>query len=373
MFKFLKKLLLILGLVVVAAVVWKTKDRPQQVVPYPYISNINNLAPPEDIDSADVLILGDTMGLSLGPYQDLIVSKTSEGLATPIKIVNWSWTNEGLHRTLIKLKSLKQLPKVVIYFGGSDELKETPFVPQASQIILKNFKLYDHPKIATAVTLVPYLSRLIYLNHPMVTLEDFSPAQKEREASIYQKNLEIHYKLFELELMELVQLTRAKGSTLLMMTAPINLEQPPHAVCNNTQSVETVNFLDQKRAQIKQKRFKEAYGDLKETAPSLVANAEAWYLLGMAAKNLGFREEAIAALKKAQSFDCEPEASGPVFNGIMRKVANQTGTFLIDFELMMQGQFMRNELFLSERFVHNMYYQALARDMAKVLRQVFDL
>lgn len=373
MFKFLKKLFLILGLVVVAAVVWKAKDRPQQVMPYPYISDINNLSPPEGLDSADVLILGDTMGLSLGPYHELIVSKTSEGLVNPIKLVNWSWTNEGLHRTLAKLKSLKKLPKIIIYFGGSDELKETPFIPSASKLILQNFKLYEGPKVATAVTLVPFLSRLVYLNHPMKVIGEFGPAEKERDPAIYQKNLEIHYKLFELELMELVQIARAKGSTLIMMTAPINLEQPPHAVCNNTQSVETVNYLDQKRAQIKQRRFKEAYADLKETAPTLVANAEAWYLLGIAAKNLGFREEAIATLKKAQIFDCEPVASGPAFNGIMRKVARKSGTFLIDFELMMQGQFMRNELFLSERFVHNIYYQALARDMAKILRQTFDL
>ncbi len=353
--------------------VWKAKDRPTQVMPYPYINNINNLVPPEGISTADILIIGDTMGLSLGPYQDIIVSQVSQGLATPIKIVNWSWTGEGLHRTLIKLKSLERLPKVVLYFGGSDELKETPFIPSARPLILKNFELFNHPKVATALTLAPPLSRLIYQNHPMKVIGEFEPSERERDPTIYQKNLEIHFKLFELELNDLIKTVRNKGSTLLLMSAPINLEAEPHEVCNNAQTMETVNFLEQKKAQIKQRRFKEAYQDLSETAPGLVANADAWYLLGIAAKNLGRREEAISALKKAQTFDCDPVAAGPAFNGIMRQVANQSGTFLIDFELMLQGQFMRNELFLSERFVHNIYYQALAKDTAKILKQVFDL
>lgn len=373
LFKILKKLTLLLGILVVAAVVWKGKDRPTQVLPYPYISNINNLTPPNGHESADVLIVGDTMGLALGPYQELLVARASEGLANPIKVVNWAWTNEGLHRTLIKLKSLKTLPKLVIYFGGSDELKETPFVPKAYKLILKNFELYSKPKIATALTLVPPLSRLIYQTHPMKEIAEFEAAERERDSEIFQKNMEIHFKLFELELEELVKYVRSKGSTLVMMSAPINLEFPPHAVCNNAQTMDTVNFLEQKEAQIKQKRFKEAYQDLKEVSTSLVGNAQAWYLFGIAAKNLGRREEAIDALKRAQLFDCEPNASGPAFNGIMRKVASQTGTFLIDFELMMQSQFMRNDLFLSERFVQNIYYQALVKDMAKIIRQVFDL
>ena len=202
---------------------------------------------------------------------------------------------------------------------------------------------------------------------------EFTPSVRERDPEVFQKTLEVHYKLFELELQDFIATVRKAGSTSLLITAPINLEYPPHAVCNNTQSTQTVEFLEQKRAQLKQRRFKEAYTDLKETAQNLIANADAWYLLGMAAKNMGKREEAIEYLKKAQTFDCMPTASGPVFNGIMRKVAKETGTFLIDFEMMLEGQFGRNELFLSERFVHNIYYRALATDTAKVIRQVFDI
>jgi len=39
----------------------------------------------------------------------------------------------------------------------------------------------------------------------------------------------------------------------------------------------------------------------------------------------------------------------------------------------MEGQFGRNELFLSERFVQNLYYQALSKETAKVIRQIFDI
>lgn len=373
MFKLVKKILLALMVVIIALVVIKARGRPTQVVPYPYIIKINDLKPPEGTEQADVLILGDTMGLSFGPYQEILVNTASQGLAADLKVVNWSWTNEGLHRSLAKLKSLASLPKVVLYFGGSDELRERPFIPQAGKEILRNFELYANPRIATAVTLLPVTSRLIYQSHPMKEISEFVAAELEKDPQAHQRNLEIHYKIFELELKDFVTHTRSLGSIPLLMTYPINLQTTPRQVCNNTQTTQVVSQLEQKAAQLKQRRFKEAYADLSELAPGLVANADAWYMLGIAAQSMGLREEALQALTKAKMFDCDALTSGPVFNAIMRKVSQETGVFLIDFDKMMEGQYGRNELFLSDRFPQTLYYQALARDTAKVIRQVFDL
>lgn len=373
MFKLVKKILLALLVAVIALVVIKARGRPTQVVPYPYVINIKDLNPPEGTEQADVLILGDTMGLSFGPYQEILVNTASQGLAADLKVVNWSWTHEGLHRSLAKLKSLARLPKVVLYFGGSDELKERPFIPTESKEILRNFELYANARIATAVTLLPLTSRLIYQSHPMKEIGEFKAAELEKDPQIHQRNLEIHYKIFEHELKDFVGHARSKGSIPLLMTYPINLQITPRQVCNNTQTTEVVSQLEQKKAQLNQQRFKEAYADLSELAPALVANADAWYMLGIAAQSMGRREEALQALTKAKMFDCDPLSSGPVFNAIMRKVSQETGVFLIDFDKMMEGQYGRSELFLSDRFPQNLYYQALAKDTAKVIRQVFDL
>lgn len=373
MFKLIKKLVVIALLGIVGLILFKAQGRPTQLIPYPYTIKSNNLTPPPDLEEADVLILGDTMGLSFGPYQELLVKTASQGLARELKVVNWAWTNEGLHRTLAKLKSLPKLPKVVLYFGGSDELKETPFYIDSHKEILRNFELYSKPRVATAVTLLPVTSRLLFLSHPLKVIDEFEAATREKKPDVYQKKLEIHYKLFELELSDFVAHVRKMGSTPLLMTYPINLELRPKEVCNNSQDGQIAALLSQKEAMIKAKKYKEAYADLKKLASDLIANADAWYLLGVAAKNLGNRNDAIHAFTRAQTFDCDSIYSGPVFNAIVRKIANERGVFLIDFDRMMEGIFERGDLFLTDRFPQNIFYQALAKDTAKVFRQVFDL
>ena len=64
------------------------------------------------------------MGSALQRFLPEMIERLSKDLNEPIKIYNWSKPNEGLHRTISKLKSLKKLPPMVIFHGASQEFFE---------------------------------------------------------------------------------------------------------------------------------------------------------------------------------------------------------------------------------------------------------
>jgi hypothetical protein len=61
---------------------------------------------------AQVLIVGDRMGVALNSYIPMIKSELEKELKTAPAIYNWSRPHEGLHRTLNKIKSLKKVPPI---------------------------------------------------------------------------------------------------------------------------------------------------------------------------------------------------------------------------------------------------------------------
>ena len=119
------KFLLIIIVLIGAYTVYLYKSVPIMTVPYPYLFKDINLS--EEIkkaEEADILIIGDKMGKSLDRFIPKTIKKLSINLKSPLKYYNWSRNNEGLHRTLFKIKSLKTIPPVTIYLGSNSEFYE---------------------------------------------------------------------------------------------------------------------------------------------------------------------------------------------------------------------------------------------------------
>ena len=79
------------------------------------------------------------MGHNLNAYLPSLIKDISSNLAEVIKVFNWSRKNEGMHRTLSKIKSLKNLPEIIIYHGGSEEFFEKTFFIKDKKTILAIF------------------------------------------------------------------------------------------------------------------------------------------------------------------------------------------------------------------------------------------
>ncbi|MBF0367017.1 MAG: hypothetical protein HQK50_15695, partial [Oligoflexia bacterium] len=186
----------------------------------------------DEISTAHVLIIGDRMGKALENYKESIASTLSINTQDTVKIVIAADNHQGLHRSLHLLKQLKKLPPVIVYHGASEELFEKKFFSKDSETILKNIDLYQDHRIQTLLHIFPKISKFLYTLIDRVKMKALPSEDKSdyttKEAM---QALEIGYKLYELELEELIQLAIAKHSQLILMTTPINFEVIPKKIC----------------------------------------------------------------------------------------------------------------------------------------------
>ncbi len=367
------KLLLAILVVGIGIGVW-IWQRPTTIAPYPYRFTSSPQLPPSEISDADVLILGDRMGKYLDSYLESWQQKVSINLSTPMKIVNWSQEQEGLHRTLQKLKFLSHAPNLIFYSGGSEEYLEQKFKLGEFPTLNKNIQRYQSPWFQSILLLFPWLSKIIYLPMDLVTLGPritpdtfpYGPAE------IFQK-AEIGQKLFSFELQELINWSKDRDSKLVFITTPYNLEIPPQQVCPHTISDEIRDKHSMIKNLITEGDYKTAYNLLKILAVDHPGNAATFFLLGTVAKFLERQDEALFFLKKASAFDCQLWRGNFVFNSIMKKLASEQGIEIIDFDQMLMNQFGKNTLFFNEIYPQDLFYQDLTEELARVTKQVFAL
>ena len=105
---------LIISIIFGLKVYKKYEKNPVNITPYPFhiVEDYKKQIP--IVERASVVIVGDQMGHNLNTYLPSLIKDISSNLAEVIKVFNWSRKNEGMHRTLSKIKSLKNLPEIII-------------------------------------------------------------------------------------------------------------------------------------------------------------------------------------------------------------------------------------------------------------------
>jgi hypothetical protein len=373
MLKILKLILLSIVGTVLFLVGYRYVDNPERIIPYPYVMGQMSFSDTEEAENADVLIIGDRMGVALEPILERLTAQTSKGLRTPLKIYNWSWTHEGLHRSIARLKTLKKFPPVIIYQGGSEEFFERKLYLEDRDVIFSNFAIYDNPSTLSLIITFPILSRFLYRKGNLVTITQKTPNKTLYSPLNKQTLMELHYKIYEYELRELIRLTKDNKSKLILMTTPINFDVEPKEVCENAQDQEVIESLQLLQNMIENGQTKQAYADLKVLSKELVANARAYYLLGQAAKAQADFPAAREALKMAAVFDCAAWRGGPIFNAIMFKEAKEQKVRLMDFDRLVNQHYGRNELFIDDLYPQFLYYEHLTESLAETLRDTLNL
>ncbi|MBT3584461.1 MAG: hypothetical protein HN509_06125 [Halobacteriovoraceae bacterium] len=346
---------------------------PGQIEPLPYTLKIASLHGATDANQANVLIVGDRMGLALKRLIPKIVKDLSGDLMEPLKIFNWSEEGEGLHRTLHKLRSLSKLPSLIIYHGASQEFFEKKFLVQERKKILDNIRKFEDEKFASLLISFPLLSRFLYKKVTYIPI-----SKKIQNKTVYpsfakQWQMELAFKLYEIEMKTMMEYIKGNDSRLITITTPINLEIMPRAVCDNS---ETNTILIEQRdleQLIKKGKSKQAYGPLKELAIKTVGNARSYHLYGLAALKLGRFKEARLNLHKAAALDCKTWRGNAVFNIIMRKEAKYQGQSLIDFDQLINQQLGQNVLFKDEIFPQNLFYDELREVLKLEIKKYLDL
>lgn len=345
---------------------------PKGLVPLPYAFTPSTVAiRPE----APILLVGDRVGARFALFKEALALNTSTGLSKPIRIQSLARDGEGLHRTLHQLNSLQSWPQVLIYHGGSQEFSESKFLTDQIPGIQRNFRRYHDDRALTAMMLWPFLSRLIYEPITRVKLNDtlnFNSKQNFSDTE-FQQRLEITYRLYELELNQLVIKARDNKALLILMTTPVNIDTPPKKTCSNAQSGAIAKEVREIRELIRQQDYKSALTRSQTLKDTTMANAEVLYLHGQIAFRNGLRNEAIESLRLAAVFDCQGHRANEVTNSIIRKVAKEQRVTLFDFAALVEKDWNRNVTFFDETYAQDLYYEKAAQYLAVVLKRVLKL
>lgn len=374
MFKFLKIVFLTV-LLGCAGYVWiRVKDTHKQTIPKPFVFTQHEIEGLEEANQANILIVGDRIGQSYSRQTKEIIEQLSKNLKEPIRVFNWARQNEGIHRTLLKLRQLNKLPELVVYLGGTEEFFEKTFELSDYSKILYNFSKYEDDKVLSLIMTIPLLSRWFYYPvkyqylggkiNPQITSEDHG---------LVQKTIEISYKLFKAQFKELLNHFKTQDKKLLIITPPLNLEAVPQSVCSNANSNDILIQLNEIQKLLKENNFKTAYNNANQLAQNTTGNSLAQYYLGKTLINLGRFQEARRALYFAGVYDCSLWRGNIVFNKIIIEETEKLNIPLIDFNGMINANLGKDVLFIDKIYPQEIYWEQLTTKLVSDIKTLLQL
>jgi hypothetical protein len=320
----------------------------------------------EAAQKSNVLIIGDRMGKALDKEIKDLESITN------LTIFNWSEPKEGLHRTLYKLNQLKKFPSIIVYQGASEELFEKKFNVKDKDIIEKNLSIYADDKIISLIITFPILSKYFY--HHLNYIE-IAPLNENKEIYKPEDKLNrkvISFQIFSEEIKDLIELCHLHKVKLIFVSTPLNYNTAPKEVCAHSTTPSTIEMQTKIEEMIKAGAFKEAYSLALKLSKVTTANAQSFYLLGLAARGAGDQATARAAFKKANVFDCSNWRGSSVYNSILEKAAKKNQIPYIDFDLEINSGEKTDAIFFDDIYPQNVFYQSLAKELGETIKLIYS-
>ena len=373
--------MILLGIISASAYLyWDFSKKRTVITPYPYsfLNSFDDKFKKDhakeilDAENSKILIVGDRMGKTLDAYTDNIKSEFGESVKAP-SIYNWSADNEGLFRTIHKLRMLKKMPPIVIYFGATSELFEKKFDINDKKRILKNFQTFDDEKLISLIITFPWLSKALYRDIRYQDLGEFKEYKSNEAASLKLEEKELSFKIFEYEVKELIELVKDKKSNLVFITAPLNLEAEPKEVCAHSETEDTIGIQQEIEAELKEGAFKSAFPKALELSEVTYSNARSFFLLGRSALGLGDIKTAREALMKASVFDCANWRGNAVYNSIIKNYAKKNQVNTVDFDQFMSSKLAEEGLFQDEIIPQNVFYQNMIKELGDILKKILSV
>ncbi|WP_127715951.1 hypothetical protein [Halobacteriovorax sp. HLS] len=374
----IKKILILLTIITLGGagfIYIKYKNTIATVYPYPYFVKYELPKEVNEIENADVLIVGDALGVSLNRFLPEIISTLSKNLRTELKIYNWSESEAALHRTLIKLRKLKKTPPIVIYIGSTQEFLEKRLMVADRKVYDANLALFEDERFSSAIMSFPILSKFIYQKPSKYFILDDKvvPFNRAKTSFISQTRAEYIYKYYQLQLKQLTSLMRERGSTLIAVTTPINLEVAPRLVCDNAETNTIMIEQNDIEKLLKSGKSKEALKRSKALVANSTGNARTYYQLGRAYLLEGDLSKAKENLSLASAFDCENWRSNPIFNKILTKHFQENGHRIIDFANIVESGLGRDITFKDDIYAQDVYYQKLSKEFISTIKTILKI
>jgi tetratricopeptide (TPR) repeat protein len=349
-------LLILAGLLALA---YRCPKNRHSVLPLPYRTVDINPLDENRLKNSLVLIVGDKNTANFDPILRLLEDELVKKAGGPVGIYNTGLAHEGLHRTLARIKNIKQCPKVIIYHGASEELYERKFVIKDIPVILKNISVYNDGFISKLIHQFPFISCACYrpVNH--LNLADINPDERALLDSDHQLLLPVAYKLFELELEELLGLALRCQSQLILLTTPLALDAPPTKICESSSTISNREVLKEAAKLLSQAKTTEAQAKLTNLATEFPDNAMVHYLLGQTYRALGKFDEAKNELELTRALDCAPAGATSIHNIILRRFAASKNVTLVDLDALVNSYYGKRVLFTPAGAPDPVFYEGL--------------
>lgn len=365
-------------IVIVALGAYFAADRlnaPVHVLPVTYSVKPKLVQAKEMVEKASILVIGDRHAKKLEKFKEQLEKQVVSRSIQNFKIINIADEGDGLHRTFRKIKSLKNLPKIVIYMGGSEEFFEKRYRLRDRKKIYENFKVYKNTIKITAIMLAPYLSKFLYTPTKFYVLPDVPIRDEQIYTGIEsQVRLELGIKFFQLEFQEMVKYINEKGSSLVVLTVPLKRDTKPFKICDNANTEEIEMFQNKMENNLDLNKHIESIPLLEELAAKTVANSRSYYLLGRAYMAAGKFKEANMAYTKSHAFDCDPQNGHIAFNEMIRKIYKQNQSFkLIDFDKQLNNYFGKESVFYSDIYPQDIQYEKIIDQLARYSKETLNL
>lgn len=378
----LKKILIICALLAAGLITLQFFENSKSrtfITPYPYsfqekYAQSFKKQHAQEIKSAEnaqILILGDQMGKSLDPYIDRLKDQYKDYLKSDDSVFNWASDNEGLFRTLFKLKTLSTLPPIIIYFGAGSELKEQRFDTFDAQIIKHNFNVFKDEKLISLIITFPFLSHFLYQETKHFNLAEYKEYNSLLSSADKMTEKEVAYEIFNYEARDFIKYVQENRSDLIIVSNPINLEAPPHEVCAHSSNEDIIGVQQEIESMIKEGAYKSAMPEIEKLAAVTFSNARSYYLLGITFLRTGKIKEGRLALHKAAIFDCQNWRGNAVYNSILKKAAKDNLASFIDFDLIANSKSNSDGIFLDEIYPHNTIYLQLIGELNLAMKSYF--
>lgn len=375
----MKKILGILSstlLVALAATLFfVTRGKNETVYPFPYdfktplLTNTENSA----IKKSNILILGDENALLFKDFEKIFRSKLINELVN-INITNLGEAQTGLHRHLRKMNEIDHLPEVVFYFVGRNEFLEKRFELDSINNIAKNFKIFQKDLPVSLIHLFPWTSKILYkrVNYVDFT-KDIIPKKNLKNVVEKQSYIKGLIKTYELELQNLIENVLFQEKTIVLITAPINLDLLPREVCRNATNENLNKELTKHAQNLLEGDFKTAFKELNSIKDKVNGNSRFHYLIGRSLSMMGQFKNSKNEFYKANAYDCNPQGPSHLINSVARKLAINYEVPLIDLERIVNNDFGKNVVFFNNNRPQNLYYEKFVKLLASYTNNYFSL
>ena len=368
----MKKILLTFIILVIASIGYLYKFRyledKTSIGPMPFEFSPGAYAPIK-VD-APILIVGDMMAQRLSKFKELLENSLAKNYTQGIKVESIATEGESIYRTLHKIKSLKQVPLIILLMSNQDTFKEQIFKDKDLALIKDNIKLFKNEYIKTLLMIFPDLAKIIYTPvRPIKLTGKPNKETKAKEDSIYQNRKLVHYALYDFALEELINYTKKANSLVINITTPLNLSLPPAKSCDGSISKTSLADLEKAESSFKKNDYKLTYNLSKELILLNPYHARSQYLLSQSAFKLQKFREYQNSGSLALSLDCKNQGGDPVLNSIMIKLAKQYEVALLDFDKLIVDQSKSNFTFIEDIYPQDLYFEKIISTVSSLLKK----